>query len=75
MTLTRLTDLDGQLVLVRLDQLACAYPSDLFSAQGDGQFDVDTTPCTKICMIGGQELFVQETTEELFKLSQQPSEL
>ena len=70
MSLCKLTNIEGQTVLVRLDQIACAYPSDMFG-EGDGAgFDVETVSCTKISMINGDILHVSETAEEILALSQ-----
>ncbi len=69
MTLTKLTGLEGETVLVRLDQIACAYPSDMYGA-GDGEdFNVKTLSCTKISMISGDVLHVTESPEEILALS------
>lgn len=59
------------MVLVRLDQVACAYPSELFGEGDASGFDVKTEACTKISMINGDILHVRETPEEIFALSQE----
>jgi len=70
MPLCKLTGIEGETILVHLDQIACAYPSDLFG-EGDGaDFDVKTISCTKISMISGDILHVSETAEEILALSQ-----
>jgi hypothetical protein len=69
MALSKLTGLDGETILVRIDQIACAYPSDMFG-EGEGSgFDVETISCTKISMINGDVLHVRETAEEILALT------
>ena len=70
MALTKLTGLEGETVLVRLDQIACAYPSNLYGEDGGEEFSVETLSCTKISMICGDVLHVTETPEEILALSQ-----
>ena len=70
MSLTKLTGIDGETILVRLDQIACAYPSDLFGEGDDMQnFSVETVTCTKTSMISGDVLHVAETPEDILKLT------
>jgi len=70
MALTKLTGLEGETVIVRLDQIACAYPSDMYGGGDDGEFSVETISCTKISMIGGDVLHVNESPEDILTLSQ-----
>jgi hypothetical protein len=69
MPLTKLTGLEGETVLLRLDQIACAYPSDMYGAAEGDEFGVETVSCTKISMISGDILHVTESAEEILKLS------
>jgi len=72
--LTKLTGLEGETVLVRLDQIACAYPSNLYGNDGDeGDFHVETLACTRLSMISGDVLHVIESPEEILALSQASS--
>jgi len=69
--LTKLTGLEGECVLVRLDQIACAYPSNLYGAGDDSnEFDVETLACTRLSMICGDVLHVIESPEEILALAQ-----
>ncbi|WP_135080024.1 hypothetical protein [Terasakiella sp. SH-1] len=69
--LTKLTGLEGETVLVRLDQIACAYPSNMYGAGDSGdEFEVETMACTKISMISGDILHVIESPEEILALTQ-----
>lgn len=67
--LTKLTGLEGETVLVRLDQIACAYPSNMYGAEEGNEFGVETLACTKISMISGDILHVIESPEEILALS------
>ncbi|SCA56072.1 hypothetical protein MTBPR1_170018 [Candidatus Terasakiella magnetica] len=69
--LHKLTGLEGETVLVRLDQIACAYPSNMYGAgENEDEFNVETMACTKISMISGDVLHVIESPEEILALSQ-----
>ncbi len=71
MSLTKLTGLEGETVLVRLDQIACAYPSNMYGTEGEEEdFNVEMMTCTKISMISGDVLHVIESPEEILALSQ-----
>ena len=69
MSLQKLTGLEGETVLVRLDQIACAYPSDMYGTGEGDDFNVETMSCTRVTMISGDMLHVIESPEEILALS------
>jgi len=69
MPLAKFTGLDKETILVRLDQIACAYPANLYGEGNGDEFDVATLSCTKISMINGDVLHVTESPEEIFQLT------